>query len=147
MSSSHRHTIVVDWDGTLVPSMWPEQPSEFMPGAVQAMFQLHNAGFRLMVFSARLSPFDPVTHRTRPKAVVAQEYEYVRGLLDEKGLTFVDIWRLPGKAPGSVYVDDKAIRYTGRPGSWRAVTEKVLALLKAEEPRFPAFDQDRAEES
>jgi hypothetical protein len=138
------HTVILDWDGTMVPAMWPERPTEFMPGAVQAAFLMHRAGFHLVVETARLNPYDPFTSRPRPPALIEAEARYIRDLLDEKGLTFVEIWRLPGKASGSVRVDDRAVRYTGRPGSWRAVTEKVFALLGKEEPVFPVFDQEVA---
>ncbi len=139
-----RHTVVLDWDGTLVPAMWPERPTEFMPGAVEACRKMHEAGFSLLVQSARLNPYDPWTSRERPASVVAEEAAWMRHMLDEAGLTYVRIWLLPGKASGSLYVDDKAVRYTGRPRSWRAVTEKVFALLGAEEPVFPEFDLEAA---
>lgn len=139
-----RHTVVLDFDGTLVPAVWPGRPTEFMPGAVDACRKMHAAGFSLLVASARLNPYDPHTSRRRPDAVVRSELEWMRDMLDEAGLTFVRIWTLEGKASGSVYVDDKAVRYTGRPGSWKAVTEKVFALLGAEEPAFPEFDMERA---
>ena len=141
-SDTPRHTIVLDWDGTLVPAEWPGQPTEFMPGAIEACFAMHREGYALLVESARLNPYDPWTSLERPAAAVEAEAQYMRATLDSKGLTFVGIWRLHGKASGSVRVDDKAIRYTGRPGSWRAVTEKVFALLGAEEPPFPAFNME-----
>lgn len=140
------HNIVLDWDGTLVPSMWPEQPTEFLPGAVQALFTLHRAGHQLIVHSARLTPYDPVTSRKRDPGIVKQEVDYVRRTLDDKGLTFVKIWTLPGKPPGSAYVDDKAYRYTGRPRSWHAMTEKLLIALGGEESVFGHFDLEAAHE-
>lgn len=137
-----RHTAIVDWDGTAVPAMWPERPTEFMPGFVEAMRRLHKAGWVITIFSARLSPYDPWTSRRRPDAVVEEEYQYVRSMLDDAGLTFVNIWRLPGKPGGDVYIDDKAERYTGTNGAWRRVVDKVL--LRAGDPVFPAFDQEVA---
>lgn len=141
-----QHTVILDWDGTLVPAVWPEQPTEFMPGAVEAVFRLHRAGLRLMVHSARTNPYDPWTSMARPAHLVEMEFRYIRDTLDAKGLTFVDIWRLPGKPSGSAYVDDKAYRYTGRPGSWQAVTEKLLVTLTDDTAIFPPFDQEAADE-
>lgn len=135
-----RHTVVLDWDGTLVPGMWPDRPAEFMPGAITACRAMHDAGFSLLVQSARLNPYNPFTSQQRPAGEVESELRWMRDMLDEAGLPYVRIWSLPGKASGSLYVDDKAVRYTGRPGSWKAVTEKVFALLGAEEPNFPEFD-------
>jgi len=134
------HTAVIDWDGTAVPSMWPERPTEFMPGFEQNMKRLHKAGIRLVIFSARLSPFDPFTSLRRDPAIVQGEIQYVRHMLDEAGLTYIDIWTKDGKPGGSVYVDDKAERYGGRPGSWDKVTEKILLRLGKEDAVFPAFD-------
>jgi hypothetical protein len=139
-----RHTIVLDWDGTLVPSRWPEQPTEFMPGAIEAVRRFHAAGHKLLVASARLSPWDPLTSLPASPASVAREKQYIRSTLDGAGLTYVDIWDLPGKPSGSVYVDDKAERYNGRPGSWKAVADKVLLRLNDEAPVFPEFDLEVA---
>lgn len=139
------HTIILDWDGTLVPSAWPEQPMEFMPGAVEAVFRLHQAGFKLMVFSARMNPYDPWTSTRLDPAKVESEKRYIRAALDAKGLTFVDIWDKPGKPSGSAYVDDKGHRYTGRPGAWKAMANKLIIALGGEAPLFPAFDMSADE--
>lgn len=142
--SEPRHTAIVDWDGTAVPSMWPERPQEFMPGFVRNMRRLHEAGWGVTIFSARLSPWDPFTFQRRDRAVIVSETQYVRDLLDRHGLTFVDIWTKEGKPGGDVYIDDKAERYTGRPGSWDAVVNKVLLRHDGAAPLFPAFDQSAA---
>jgi hypothetical protein len=137
------HTAIIDWDGTAVPSMWPEQPTEFMPGFVENMHRLHGEGWKITIFSARLSPYDPWTSLERDPAIVAAEHQYVRMMLDLHGLTFVDVWRKSGKPGGDVYVDDKAERYGGRPGSWTRVVDKILT--RAGVPVFPAFDQAATE--
>lgn len=134
---------IVDWDGTLVPAAWPERPTEFMPGAVEAMFALHRAGWHLTVFSARLSPWDPWTSQRRPPEHTAGEVQYVRDMLDSRGLTFIDIWTREGKPGGDLYIDDKAERYNGRKGSWAALTDKILTRY-TDEPIFPKFDQEVA---
>lgn len=141
---SFRHTIVLDWDGTLVEGAWPGH-GDWMPGAIEACLNLHHAGLKLLVFSARLSPWDPFTFQARDPAFVATEYQIVRAKLDEAGLTFVDIWRKEGKPGGTVYVDDRAERYYARPGSWKALTLKLLMRCGVEEALFPAFDQEVAE--
>lgn len=119
--------------------MWPERPTEFMPGFVRNMKRLHDAGWKLTVFSSRLSPWDPFTFRRRPPEVLSGEFQYVRDMLDRVGLTYIDIWMKEGKPGGDVYVDDKAERYTGTVKAWDRVTDKIL--LRAGEPLFPAFDQ------
>jgi len=135
------HTAVIDWDGTAVPSMWPDRAEEFNPGFVENMKRLHREGIRVLIASARLSPYDPWTSQRRPPEHVFEEIQHMRNLLDRHGLGFVDIWTKEGKPGGSVYVDDKAERYGGRPGSWDKVTDKILMRLGKEEAIFPPFDQ------
>jgi len=132
------HTVVVDWDGTAVPPQWPERPTTFMPGFVKAMRKMHRAGFSLVIFSARISPWDPWTGMRRPKGHSKAEVQWIRGMLDREGLTFIQIWTKEGKPGGSVYIDDKAERYGGRVNSWDRVTEKVLLRLGKEDAVFPA---------
>jgi len=138
------HTIAVDWDGTAVPPMWPERPTEFMPGFVEAMHRLHEQGWRIIIWTARISPYDPWTSQRRPDSIVQDEIDYIRGMLDYHGLDFVDIWTKEGKPGASVYIDDKAERYNGNAGSWRRLTNKILLRLGAERAIFPAFDQEVA---
>lgn len=138
------HQIIVDWDGTAVPPMWPERPTVFMPGFVESMNRLHAAGFKLVIASARLSPYDPWTSERRPQEIVDEEIAAMRALLDQHGLTFIDIWTKEGKPGGSVYIDDKAERYNGCNGCWRRLTDKILIRLGAEEAVFPAFNQEVA---
>jgi hypothetical protein len=140
------HTAILDWDGTLVPAQWPERPTTWMPGAVANVRRLHAAGIKLVVFSARLSPWDPFTSQRRDPGHVASEIQYVRAMLDNAGLTFVDIWTKEGKPGGSVYVDDKAERYGGNKRSWDIVTDKILARLGKEDALFPAFRQSASDE-
>lgn len=141
MGDTPVHTIAVDWDGTAVPAMWPEKPTEFMPGFVEAMRRFHAAGMKIIIFTARISPYDPWTSERRPAEVTDAEIAYIRGMLDDHGLDFVDIWVKEGKPGASVYVDDKAERYHGCNGCWRRMTDKVMTRLGAEEAYFPAFNQ------
>ena len=64
---------------------------------------------------------------------------YIRDMLDAAGLTFTDIWTGPGKPTGFVYIDDRAERYHGRTGSWKAMTRKILMRAEQEDPKFPAM--------
>jgi hypothetical protein len=134
-----RHTIVIDWDGTLVPNEWPRQPTTWMHGAREAMDCFHAAGFGLTVFSARMNPYDPVSGKLLDKARPAIEKQYIRGMLDSHGYTFVDIWDKPGKPSASLYIDDKGIRYAGTKGAWKAVTTQVMLHLTGTPPQFPAM--------
>jgi len=138
-SDAPQHTVVLDWDGTLVPARWPEQPTEWMPGAVLAMNAMHNAGLKLVVHSARMNPYDPWTGQKLDPGKVAREGQYIRAMLDRQGLTYVDIWDRAGKPSGSAYVDDKGYRYTGSKRAWEAMANTLIMHLAKQEPDFPAF--------
>jgi hypothetical protein len=136
-----QHTIVLDLDGTLVENHWPDL-GDWMPGAIEEIGRLHATGkFHFKLFSARLSPYTP-WGVPREEYLVAAELRAVRDKLDSAGLTFVDIWRLPGKPGGDVYVDDKAERYHGRPGSWKALADKLITRFTDLDPEFPPFNQE-----
>lgn len=138
------HTIVLDWDGTAVPADWPNQPTTFLPGFVGAVRTFHGAGHHMKIDSARLNRIDPWSGQQRDPSIVETERRYIRDVLDNMGLTYVDIWVGHGKPSGSVYIDDKGERYHGRPGSWRRLTSKVLARLGSEDPLFPVhfYEED-----
>lgn len=135
--TDRRHVVVLDWDGTLVENRWPHRDGDWMPGAIDAVLKLARAGFHLVVFSARLSPLDPITWKERPPARVKMELDYIRDKLDSAGLTFVDIWTKPGKPGGAVYVDDRAERYHGKTHSWRTLADKIILRFDGVEPEFP----------
>lgn len=139
--NQRRHTVCLDLDGTLVENRWPELGA-WMPGAKEAILTFHKAGIKLVVFSARLNPYDPWTSQPRDKAEVAIAKQGVRRLLDDAGFHFVDIWSSPGKPGASVYIDDRAERYHGRPGSWKALTQKVMLRLGMEDPETPVTIED-----
>lgn len=135
--SEPRHAIAVDWDGTCVVPTWPERTTQWMPGAVEALRDLSEHAY-VYIWTARISPMDPFGNR-RPPAEVEAEVRYIREMLDEAGLTQVDIYRGYGKPGATVYVDDKAERYRGREGSWAALTEKILARIAETPADFPAL--------
>lgn len=135
---TNRHSLAIDWDGTVVVPAWPEQTREFMPGAVEALKKLAEHA-HIFIWSARISPLDPFTGIERDAAHVLSEVQYIRDTLDEAGLHMIDIWTRPGKPGATVYVDDKAERYHGRPGSWAALTEKILARMADTPAEFPAL--------
>lgn len=137
-----KHVINVDWDGTAVPSMWPERPTEFFPGFVDAMQRFHAAGHPVRIWTARINPIDPWTGVPRPAEDVAAEIQYIRDTLDAAGLTFVEIYNRPGKPGGAVYIDDKAERYNAGAKSWARLADKILLRLDGEEPIFPHIPEE-----
>lgn len=136
----HAHTVAVDFDGTLVTNAWPDI-GEWQPGAVEAMNRLHEKGIHLVVHTARIAPVDPWGERRLPSEVFA-EIQDVRLKLDQAGLTFMPIHTDPWKPGATVYVDDKAERYTGRPGSWDKMVTKLLARCGVPNAPFPPLLAD-----
>jgi hypothetical protein len=132
-----RHTINVDWDGTAVPAKWPERPTTFLPGFVEAMRRFRDAGHPVQIWAARINPKDPWTGERRPDADIATEIAYIRDTLDDAGLKFVGIHTAEGKPGGAVYIDDKAERYNGSVNSWTKLVDKILLRLDNEAPIFP----------
>lgn len=139
MGRKHNHTICLDWDGTCVEAKWPDM-GDWLPGAIRNIKRFQKQGWKVIIFSARLNPYDPYTSQERPKAEVYKETMQVREKLDSAGLRTVEIWNLPGKPGASVYIDDKAERYHGRPGSWDALGDKVILRLGGELPVLPEFN-------
>lgn len=139
-----RHVHNVDWDGCAVPSMWPERPTKFMPGFVEAMRRLRDAGHAVRIHTARINPMDPWTGKRRSDEEIAAEIQYIRDTLDEGGLKFVEIYTAEGKPGGSTYIDDKAERYNGGARSWTTLIDKILLRLEDEAPTFPHVTQEVA---
>lgn len=137
MPSEGRHTLAIDWDGTCVEQAWPDM-GDWMPGAVSALERLSEYAY-LTIWTARIAPLDPWGQERDP-AEVAKEIQTIRDRLDSVGLPQIDIHTHPWKPGATVYVDDKAERYHGRPGSWKALTAKLLARVLDEESLFPALD-------
>ncbi len=130
-----RPIFAVDWDGTLVQQRWPEQTREWMPGAVEAMHELLKHG-SVFIHSARLTPGE-FGGLVKGKLEIVYEYNYIRDMLDSAGLYGVDIYTASGKPYADFYVDDKAVYYAGRRGSWAAITEKMLTKLGVEDTDIP----------
>lgn len=125
MLEQNRKRVVCDLDGTILTNSWPGL-GDFQPGAIEALKRFNDAGLQVIVHSCRLSPLQPDHVTAREPAVVRTAINEVRALLDDNGLTFVEIYTGCGKPSGVVYIDDRAERYAGRPGSWDKVAKKVL---------------------
>lgn len=117
--AARKPTIVLDWDGTLVEDAWPEM-GDWKPGAVQAIEDFLNAGYRVVVHSCRTHSKD-VNYAPRPKEEVEGDFQAIRDMLDEADLGIVDII-IEDKPPADHYVDDKAIRFEG---NWEAVVKCI----------------------
>jgi hypothetical protein len=128
-----RHIVVVDFDGTLAPNAWPGWPDELYPGAYDALQRFRAQGFDVVVFTARISPYNIDLTRRDP---IEQEYEInlLRVWLNTRGLDWVSIWTREGKPPMSVLIDDRAERFNPGAKAWGRMADKVLLRLAGEAP-------------
>lgn len=123
--TARKPTVVVDWDGTCVPNAWPERPTEWLPGAKEALRELLDAGYNVQIHSVRLHYLDVNMLELNPTR--QEDYDYVRGMLDEAGLSEVGI-SPESKPPGVAYIDDRGVHFDG---DWR---KAISALLNRQGP-------------
>lgn len=119
--------VAIDFDGTIVAKAWPNVGAP-LPGAVEAIKKIQSAGHRVFVYTVRTSPVDWNGQPREPGQVFHQE-QVVRSALDDMGLEDVAIWHGAGKPAYHLLIDDRAMWFPGRPGSWRATADKVLIRL------------------
>ena len=115
--TAHR-VACIDFDATLYP--WRpiyEQPDP-LPGAPEAVRRLKAAGYRIVIFTSRLSP----TWLESAGETAGQQIDHIESVLRRDGIPFDLI--TSEKVPAEVYVDDRAIRFA--PGDWPAITDWIL---------------------
>jgi hypothetical protein len=95
--------VALDFDHTLY------EQNHFMPGALEAVGRLREAGHRVWIFSCN----DP---------------DYIQQCLDEAGIAVDGIWRGPGKIVGAAYVDDRGVAFRG---DWEQSLKDIDELLAA----------------
>lgn len=110
--------VAIDFDGTLYP--WGELFSEDapLPGAVEAMQKFRDNGFRIVIFTSRLSP---TWLEAEGQSEVAQ-YDYIASMLTRDGIPFDAI--TSEKVPAVAYVDDRAISFEG--DNWREIANGLV---------------------
>lgn len=127
---SGNHRIVVDWDGTCVEIAYPAM-GDWIPGAIEGLHKLLDAGFEVVIFSTRLAPVEVDEVTPLPPGKQDSEIAHIRRMLDEAGLEAVGVWTKPWKPGGWRYIDDKAIPFyreskPGFIGSWGAITFQLI---------------------
>ena len=112
ISKSHGSMmLVVDFDGTIVDSAYPDigKPK---PGVKEALQELQAEGYRICIFSARNSN-DSDTHKLQEMRHALDTYGIPYDIIDEGK---------SGKPIADYYIDDRAIEFKD---DWKAVVERI----------------------
>ena len=113
---AHR-VVCIDFDGVLYPfGMLMEAPQP-IAGAVRAVQRLKAAGYRVVIFTSRLSP----TWLAASGRTALEQTEYISRVLARDGIPFDRI--TAEKLPAEAYIDDKAIRFNH---DWPAIVDWLL---------------------
>jgi hypothetical protein len=99
--------VALDFDGCLYPFVDVYAAPKPHADMVALAKKLKRAGFRIVVFTSRLSP----TWLDHSGDDYLTQYTYIVGLLERDGIPFDDV--TAEKVPAFAYVDDRAIRYNG----------------------------------
>lgn len=102
---AHR-VVCVDLDGTLFPFGSLSLEHDPFPGAAEQMQRLRRGGFRIVIFTSRLSP----TWLVASSLDCERQRAMISDALTRHGIPFDDI--TAEKVPAIAYLDDRAIRVT-----------------------------------
>lgn len=102
----------VDFDGTIKPwagGLMADVPP--LPGAVEAVRKLKDAGYTVFIFTSRLSTFWHKAEGWNALEAMNKQVEYIKNYCDKYGIPadFVTAEKIPAE----VYIDDKALGFDG----------------------------------
>jgi hypothetical protein len=109
--------VLVDFDATLFPFGFLFDYPEPLPGAIEALKILQNAGYKIWIFTSRLSP---KWLESVGQTALAHEV-YILDILSKYGISVEGV--TAEKFPAEAYVDDKAYRFEN---NWDEVVKKII---------------------
>jgi hypothetical protein len=131
-------TVAIDFDGTLVErgDVFDEEIA-LKPGAKEVIKKLYERGYRIVIFTSRLSSWF-YQDLKRSKGWDAQ-YRYVMSVLRRHDLLKY-IYSVTGeKIPARIYIDDLAVRFT----SW----EDIERMFDGDEQEVEELDPEGDQEA
>jgi hypothetical protein len=103
--------VCVDFDGTLYPFGYLLDGPEPLQGAVAAMMALRNEGFKIAIYTSRLSPSWYRSEGWDRNEAEMEQFAYISQILTRDGIPFDKI--TCEKIPAIAYIDDKAVEFKG----------------------------------
>jgi hypothetical protein len=116
----------VDFDGTIKP--WSGGLFGFpepLPGAVEAVKRLKDAGFKVVIFTSRLSTVWHEAEGWDSHDATLKQVEYIREYCEKFGIDADAV--TAEKIPAEVYLDDKAMGVTAS----RSLLRRTKEFLNA----------------
>jgi hypothetical protein len=109
--------VCVDFDGTLFPYRPLYEQNPPMPNAVETMWWLKAQGYKIVIFTSRLSP----SWLEESGESEQRSLGWVEGLLVQNNIPYDMI--TAEKVPAEYYIDDRAIAFRG---NWLQVKKEVM---------------------
>jgi len=135
MAVNGKNAVAIDWDGVCVQEVWPRKGG-WLDGAREGLRSLADQ-YDVYIWTTRIvgRKYDD-WHSVVDEADVADQIDYIRGMLDTAGLEDVHIFvSYPdhgvGKISAKAYVDDRAIRFEG---DWTTMVAAVQGQVPAKPP-------------
>jgi FMN phosphatase YigB (HAD superfamily) len=109
--------VLVDFDGTLYPWGYMFSNPDPLPGAVDALCRLKEAGYQIVIFTSRLS----TRWLEHEDEVWYDHIDYIKALLKRDGIPYDEI--TAEKLPAEHYIDDKAHRFEN---NWNELIDRII---------------------
>jgi len=108
---------LIDFDGTLFPFGFLFDFPDPLPGAIEALRALQNVGYKIWIFTSRLSPkwLESVDQ------TAGEHVHYITSILYQHGIRVEGV--TAEKFPAEFIVDDKAYRYEN---NWEEIVGRII---------------------
>lgn len=109
--------VLIDFDGTIAPFGYLFDFPDPLPDAIESIKRYQAAGFKVIIFTSRLSPLWLESVGQTPSQHIAYITQYLAKFdIEVDGFT-------AQKIPAVAMIDDKAYRYEN---NWKEITDRIL---------------------